>query len=227
MPRLMIVFSVLLTCLFALCVGVVCAQPRDDRVLRQFLFAGCENAESAACWGGIVPGETTLYAALARLQEHPWVGVINQQGDGRFTYVYWQWNDQHPAFLRENDFVYPAFFYAQGGVVSFLAIPTLLSYAELFYVMGTPQNGLMRVDSPASNPAGGRTVALSPNSHFAASWHRSQLVVESHFDCPSSSKTFWSAPITLSLFSATLLGNVPFGVYDVNQWLYHAPCPRT
>src|SRR5262245_29374883 len=101
MARPLVASTLLLTVLFAACIGVIRAQPYDDADLRAFLTPGDDCR--MPCFLGIRPGVTTLEEAAGILQAHEWVGDITIEnyphGDMPWGFVRWNWNGQQPAFL--------------------------------------------------------------------------------------------------------------------------------
>lgn len=74
--RLLLKIALLLTLFFAACIGLIRAQPYDDRELHEFLTPpdGCP----APCWQGIHPGETRLNTAAAIIEAMPGVHPIER-----------------------------------------------------------------------------------------------------------------------------------------------------
>ena len=95
-PLIKLVF--LLTLLFAVCIGVIRAQPYDDSQLRAVLAPpeGCPMP----CWQGIRPGVTPLGEARAILQSIPWVTDVELSGDVNVGVQYasltWMWSGDQP-----------------------------------------------------------------------------------------------------------------------------------
>lgn len=74
--RPLLTAALLLTLLFAACIGLIHAQSYDDSGLRAFLAPpeGCP----APCFMGIRPGVTTVEEAIAVLEAHEWIDTVSR-----------------------------------------------------------------------------------------------------------------------------------------------------
>ena len=95
MIRLLGRFSVILSALFALVIGLIHIRPYDSSDLRA-IFAS--EACSRPCWQQIQPGLTTADEALALLQADAWVNNIEHGGD----WIRWSWSGQQPALVNSE-----------------------------------------------------------------------------------------------------------------------------
>jgi hypothetical protein len=74
--RLLFSSAILLTLLFAACIGIIRAQPYDNSDLSAFLTPpeGCPMP----CFMGIRPGVTTVEEAIAILEAHEWIDTVSR-----------------------------------------------------------------------------------------------------------------------------------------------------
>jgi hypothetical protein len=224
------VIILLLTSIFSAAVGAIRAQADDSEHIRTFMTAGCAG-QTEPCWGGIVPGSTTASRALSLLQAHPWVAEAVFEETRWAGYISWAWAPDAPGWLRDADRldIQPGL-WVTNGVVSYLTVPTYLAYGAYEHALGAPEHGIMQVVSrdlamQTAALAVSGTVREITNAYFLAAYDDSQLVIETHFNCPAPARAFWSAPVTVSLFSDSLMQGVPFDDYDFGAWLYDDPCP--
>lgn len=230
MGRTVFTVMLMLLALFALAVGVIRAQADDSAQIRAFMRDGCED-ESEPCWSGILPGTTTAEGALTLLMRHPWVQNPTFEETRWAGYMTWRWAPAAPAWLREADQlgIQPGL-WVTNDVVSYLTVPTYLPYGAYEQALGAPRHGILQVVSrdlaiQTAVLAVSGTMRDITNAYFLAAYNQSQLVIETHFNCPAPARAFWSAPVTISLFSDNLMQGVPFDDYDFAGWLYDDPCP--
>jgi hypothetical protein len=120
------------------------AQPYDDTDVRAFLMPPADCA--APCFLGIRPRVTAVQKAVKLLQQHEWIGEVDDfdpipRTDSRSvifaTRVDWTWNGQQPAWLGpEQDSM--LFFYPTVGRVDKIIIETGLTVGAVQYVLGRP-----------------------------------------------------------------------------------------
>lgn len=175
----------LLSTLFALFISVVNARPYNNPDLRIFL----QEAQSCEipCWEGIQPGVTSVSEIQLLLENHAWVREITftptTEPDSGF--VTWTW-DQPPASLIDTT--------RQGeagindGIVSWLQIPTAVSFGDVWLTMGPPSLG--------------RTVVMRRPTHFVrhyAAYDAVSVQVRYTIPCAWSPGDLWQTQVSLWL----------------------------
>jgi hypothetical protein len=120
------------TLFFAVCIGLIRAQPYDDSELRVFLTPpdGCP----IPCFLGIRPGVTALDGALAALRTHAWVEDVTFSAA---EVVHWTWNGQQPTGVvdaREGGFV----LLGEDNIVSVIVLRTTIRFGDVWLMYGQP-----------------------------------------------------------------------------------------
>jgi|GEM_PF-3166229 hypothetical protein len=228
--RRFLLFTILLCLCFFCALGVIRARQYDDADLRAFLYDGCADAipTHAPCWQGIRPGVMRFDEAVALLEAHLWIGDLTINESLSASYVSWTWSGAQPAFLNNEVGHEPPSLWATNSHVSFITLPTTMTYGELERLIGAPDDGVFQVfrtqDRPLTQTGGQVTGEESNTRHFAA-YDDTQMVIETRLTCPAPALLFWDAPVTFTIFSSGLMRDVPFGTYDLSAWLYDSPCP--
>jgi len=191
MARPLLAPTLLLTLLFAACIGVIRARPYDATDLRAFLTPADDC--SMPCFIGIRPGVTTLDEAAAILQAHEWVGDITVEnyphGDMPWGFVRWNWNGEQPTFLTTPDNPDMQFVRSESGVVADIIVHTSIHLADAWLIYGSPSRAV---------------VDVQPSSVYGAQLFNSNGYPElgfallSYRPCPTTLKTFWSAPVFIT-----------------------------
>jgi hypothetical protein len=127
-----------LSLLFAITISAVNARPYDNPDLRAFLQAAHEC--TLPCWGGIRPGVTGLSEIQIVLGNHEWVREVTfTPTTGPDTgFMTWRWRDPVTGVIDATQ---------QGeagisdGVVTWLQIPTVMAFGDVWLTMGPPQRG--------------------------------------------------------------------------------------
>lgn len=129
---------VILSLLFALCIGAVNARPYDNSDLRMFLQAvhGCD----LPCWEGIRPGVTGLSEMQLLLMNHAAVRdvVFTPTTDPDSGFITWQWRDLRMGVIDTD---------RQGeagitdGVVIWVQLPTVAAFGDVWLTLGPPHWG--------------------------------------------------------------------------------------
>ncbi len=137
MIRLLLRLLALLIAAFALAVGAIIAQPRDDAAMRAF-FAPPEGCASP-CFLGLRPGVTSRDDAVDILSAHPWISLIDGGDEG----LAWTWNGQQPAFVdRYRSGFLLAHVDFTDGVVSSIHVPTTTRWADFYVLFGKPDRAI-------------------------------------------------------------------------------------
>jgi len=135
-----------LTLTFTAFVGLIHAQPYDNREVRAFLLPP-EDCR-APCFMGIRPGVTTLFQARALLESHDWVSDVRVRsnftapGNGpRPVQVIWDWSGRQPSWI--NDHVTGLLRVdSNTNTVSSLSVPTRIPLAHVWLLLGRPPQAL-------------------------------------------------------------------------------------
>ncbi|MBI1258683.1 MAG: hypothetical protein GC204_14540 [Chloroflexi bacterium] len=158
---------------FALTVGAIVAQPRDDAAMRAFFAPppGC----AAPCFIGIRPGVTTYDQALAILRAQPWIDGIKDESNA----LSWTWNGTQPGFVSdfENNFLLARIDFAN-GVVESIRVPTTTRWADFYFLFGAPDRFVLFSGS-------------APSVHYRiydAAYFTHGFEVETTLRCPINSR---------------------------------------
>lgn len=183
---------------FALAVGAIAGQPRDNADIRAFFSApdGC----TAPCFLGIHPGVTRRDEALAVLQAQPWITGLQDDGDS----IKWMWNGRQPAFISQLD----SRFYAgrvdfRDELVTSISLPTAVRYGDFLALFGTP-------DATASvNNYGPSSISITRTFGF----FDAGFEIEFTFRCPVRTRQdMWSKMVIVTY------PNRPPSQYDVDRY---------
>jgi len=177
MVRIFLPTAFAATALFAALVGLIRAQPFDDRQVRDFLAFLDECA--APCWQGVRPGVTTTTSALVLLEAHNWVSGVDEHiwfstpGSSLFS---WLWNGQQPHWINDQR---PGVMTTRLNRIQSIKISTHISLGELWLSM-PEQERIERLDQLAGTageyivryPARGfeAHIPLSCPLHLGAFW---------------------------------------------------------
>ena len=104
---------------FAVLLGVLRSQPRDDTDLRAFVTFPERCA--TGCFMGLRPGFTPIDTAIRALERNGWVSEVRNavsQASGSGD-VSWQWSDQTPGVINR---AYAGRLSARNGVVTAIII---------------------------------------------------------------------------------------------------------
>lgn len=172
MSVLFVRLFLVLTLLFTAAVGLVRAQPRDDRALRGFLEPEPDNCERP-CWQGIRLGRTSVDSAEAILRQHPWVD--STRFAVRIESLVLTWSGAQPAFLPNDERGFVAV--REGSSVEAVMLPTVIPFGDLVLTLGLP-NRLYTF------PNGSSIVAVYPTAN---------LEITLDAACPLNTATLWSA----------------------------------
>ncbi len=189
--------ALLLIILSMAATGLSRALPYNDDALRALLDAPVDCA--APCWSGIRPGVTPAQDAIALLKANPWVADIHalsedEASTGRDAII-WSWKDAKPFPVDSG---YGGVLGIEHGIVNDITLPTLVTLAETWLMLGLPSRGAtIRGGYPYAEydldtigyPARGLTL---------------QLTIKR----PITFSNYWGAPVTF-VFQSTSLGG-PF-----------------
>lgn len=130
-----LVFSVL----FSASVHLVNARPYTNAALVNFLAAPTTCV--TPCWFGIRPGITGLSTLKNQLEGHDWIGEISFTAttDPDSGFVVWDWRDA-PAGLIDTSRQGTAGVHE--GLVTWLQIPTMFAFGDIWLTNGPPISGL-------------------------------------------------------------------------------------
>jgi hypothetical protein len=165
--------SVALALLFALTLGALLAQPRDDTAMRAF-FAPPQDC-ATPCFLGIRPDVTTYDQALAILRAQPWIDTIKDETDA----LSWTWNGKQPSFVSDFD---SNFLLARidflNGVVNSIRIPTTTHWADFYFLFGAPDHSVL-------------LSGAAPSTHFRvfdAAYFTQNFEIQTTLRCPINSR---------------------------------------
>jgi hypothetical protein len=200
--RFLLKIALLLTMIFALCIGLIRARPHNDGELRAFLTPpeGCPMP----CFMGIRPGVTTAAEAIAILEAHEWVAevyIYRSLDYGQIDLINWNWNEKKNPLIDQSRM---ASIHAIDRVVADISIPTTFSLGETWLVWGQPGDtsyvvGLGSEDAPLY-------------LQIFSSYSELPLNITTSMNCPYF-PILWHSPVVLTLHN----GENPFGVLLVEQ----------
>ncbi len=184
-------FLLVIPCLLIIFTGMVLfiqARPYDDSQLRELLMPDdCD----APCFMGIRPGVTTADAALEILKTHPWVAsyeILHEPPSSPPYVVYWEWNGQQPAFLREDARPQMILTYDRVQMVESVLVDTTIPVGYAYLMLGT-----------ADGTYSGRSVTLRNSVLINALFDDPLVLIYTTIPCPVSYSKFWNAPMSLEL----------------------------
>ena len=178
----------LFTLLFAACIGLIRAQPYDDSELRAFLTP---DDCPMPCIMGIRPGVTTMEEAMAILESHESVilvnnhTVVNNQSvpPKAFGDITWEWSGLQPSLIDKN--VVGQLWIDQGQVAR-MSIGTRIRLGDIWQLLGQPQHGdVFGSDTDDTLRA------------LQATYTNIPLGIEAISYCPINATTFWQAPLRI------------------------------
>ena len=214
MIRLMVQGMTSLALGFALALGAIAAQPRDDAAMRAFFAPpNC----SAPCFLGIRPGVTTVQQAIALLQAHPWVTGIGDAGreppshPQDYSNIVWNWNGQQPDFLAAGDADDPPYLHINNGIVQYIRLVTRIPYGDAWLTIGAPTRETLIV--------GGDSAIQS------ASYLGGKLVFDSKIVCPMKPGVVWNTPISITYSDGSTTAYYSQSVFHLDRAYYHSKCP--
>jgi hypothetical protein len=194
-PLLKLTFLLILV--FAVCIGLIRAQPYDDSELRAFLTPpdGCPMP----CFMGIRPGVTTADEALAILETHEWVGEIytfNNGMTGELDYMNWDWTGKQSNLIQAATDTYPNIgsLRITDGTVTDINVPTLISLGDIWLLWESQMNFFTLVrgldeDDPTT---------LIYYNRFSS--HHASIAISTA--CPYF-PTFWNSAVAITLGDLT------------------------
>ncbi len=190
-----------LAVVFTLFIGVIRAQPYDDRALRMFLLPpeGCP----APCWMGIRPGVTHVDEAIRLLEAHEWIEAVRKSG----AFYDLRWSGAQPDWI-DTDFA--NHFRASALIVESIRLRTHLTIGTVFLTMGRPQGGVM--NSPL-NFAGLR---------HTARYNVNGMEINSLTTCPIEQDSVWRTTVEIH-YRDRAIHYQPYR-YNLSDWLKAGPC---
>jgi hypothetical protein len=213
--RGMLKLAIFISAIYVVCVGVVAAFPYDASALNLLLES--ENCDVAACWQGIEPGVTTADEAVALLENHPWIGMV----DYRFGEINWQWNGTQPAIF---DATKPLFHgrmlldQIENPTLDSLSIPTHATFGDFWLALGEPD--YLTILTPGGTPRPSALIII-------AGYQERDFFLLGFMDCPIHALGFWQASVTVAYGRPEL----PFNpLYEANdgafpKWLFRNLAP--
>jgi hypothetical protein len=186
MIRLTLGIMLALALLFGATLGAMRAQPYDDGGLwAQLAPPDCAQP----CFLGIRPGTTTRVEALALLNAHPWVDLVNLPDDQTIS---WTWNGSQPPFLHAAG--EDSRLYLQRGIVHAIGVRTAARMGDVKIVFGTP-------DITYYFNWYTRDSFKNYYSYFEQHgvYFGSQFEAASTTVCPVSQRGMWELPVMLAL----------------------------
>jgi hypothetical protein len=184
---LVLKLALILTLIFAVCIGLIRAQPYDDSELRAFLTPpdGCPMP----CFMGVRPGVTTADEAIAILEAHEWVEGTNFNQNAIFIT---QWTGLQPNFVETSYRSYQV--NLREGVVSSIAVTTTISAADIQLLLGVPTFVQFSISELLSTSIS-HTMVRSFYSNNFLQFDASSL------PCPLSVESFWKSYVTMLVLS--------------------------
>jgi len=205
LSRLLSKIILVIASLFAVCIGLIHAQPYDDSELRAVLTPpdGCPMP----CFMGIRPGVTTLEEAGLILTTHSWVRGVRafyNSRTGETTMLQWAWNGSQPDWIDGSK---PAYVYGgESHTILSLTIETAIPFGDLWLGLGKPDRGaLQRV--------GGFVGVMVQN----AGYFNGSFGARSEFPCPVRRDEIFHAPVSIS-FVADVNALVGDQDYSLSDW---------
>ncbi len=127
--RVLLRASILLSLLFAGCIGIIRAQPYHV-VLRDLLYSGdCQKP----CWHGIRPGSTSVVEAILLLRADAWVlGDSIERIDRRLR---WQWSGAQHELIDASE---PGILIVSNEHVFAVHLPLKVGMGDLQLSFGRP-----------------------------------------------------------------------------------------
>ncbi len=191
--------ALILNVIFMTLIGVNWLQPYDSSALEN-LLASIEGCESI-CWLDIRPGYSTLPTLQGTLSHHEWVGgqEFNPSIRPNSGALVWTWNLPPDVPI---DPTRRGIAGLQVGIVSYIQLPTNLTFGEFWLARGQPLSG--------------QTLGLGsgqfPNSlrHYVAYDAGGTLQVRTIVQCPFSSVALWHAPVDVWLGSESDIALAPY-----------------
>jgi hypothetical protein len=180
MLRFLLNLSLLSSTLFALAIGVIRAQPYDDGGLRGFLFnsPGCETIpDDEPCFIGIRPGVTTADEAVAILEAHEWVGIVNDFGG----VINWRWSGRQPFLIDDADM--GTLFVGNGNIQRVEIGYTFIKLGDLSILLGIPKSVM--------------TSTFGSRLDFYVEYIENGLIANVMLSCPSHQLYFWLSAVNV------------------------------
>ncbi|MBZ0293414.1 MAG: hypothetical protein K8L99_12680 [Anaerolineae bacterium] len=179
-------YGVIASSLFALCIGLIRAQPYRDDPLRHLLQspANCPKP----CWHHIRPGETTTEEFIRLLQTDPWVQSESIERFDR-NKLCWQWSGMQPALI---DSTTPGQAVLSNGRVFSLTLPLNIGMGDLQLLFGAPFWG-----------SRGR---YQHEAFIQYSYPREHLTLLIEVDCPMARQSYWHIQPTITLSQGPMRG---------------------
>lgn len=149
------------------------------------------------CWAGIQTGVTTWQEALAILEAHPWIGVVDSQlrpahidepGYERGIII-WLWSGTQPAWLATDQ---GSRLDIMGGLVSDITLFTRLPLADVWLALGPPEYAALLPQNFVVT-----TAAQGPVRSFQGSYTTPRLDVTADWPCPMGLHARWWQPVTI------------------------------
>lgn len=180
----------------------------------------CCRPRAAPCWQGIRPGVTTLDGAVALLQTNRWVERVVVDTDSPFTFIYLDWNERAPDFIRNASDRLPMYMWVRRGIIQLIVIPTLIPYGEVWSLLGEPSSGVFAVSGYRDT----LTLGSRPNTRHSAVYYGGHVIVDTRVFCPVNPALFWNAPAMITYNSDLTEPLIADKPYDLADWLFSAPC---
>lgn len=208
MVRLLLRLTLALMVVFTLAVGLIRAQPYDDRAARAFLS---QSEACAPCFMGIRIGQMTTEQVMTWLDQHPWVNKLiltPRSGSIWGGTINWDWSGQQPGWI---DAAHEGSIWTQGHVAQFVRFQTALTFGDLWLAFDQPPEGTLRVER---STAGGKRIV-----HYAA-YSDQNFVAGFTLPCPLRPADFWHHPVQIQFYD----GQGQFNDYDLRGWANRVSC---
>jgi hypothetical protein len=180
--RLLFTVTLLLTLLFAACIGLIRAQPYDDMELRAFLAPpeGCP----APCFMGIRPGVTSAEEAIAILEGHDWIDTVSRyeatEGVGLVSLTA-TWSGRQPDLI---DNVFVLWLSIRENTITNIYLRSRIPLGRIHLLLGAPDLSQAFDDSLETS---------STTVSYLGEYHDLDLFFLSLTPCPI--KSVWTLPV--------------------------------
>ena len=180
--------ALLFNMLFTTLIGINGLRPYHNQTLEN-LLGSIESCETI-CWSGIRPGFTSLSALRQELSNHAWVGgqEYNASTPPNSGALVWTWNLPPDVPLDESRRGIAGL---RVGIVTYIQLPTRLTYGEFWLARGQPLRGqTLGLGSGRSYNSLRHYVAYSAGDEFQV-----RIIVT----CPFNAVSIWNAPVDIWL----------------------------
>lgn len=204
MTRVFLTLGIASVTLFAAAIGVIHLPPYSDADVSLLLHS--EDDCVAPCFLGIHPGETSAAAAVALLDNHPWVGEVYPL----MSDVDWLWSGRQPAVFDTGSSFFQGRIEVHKAAVDTIVVRTHLRNGDWRLALGEPD----------------RIILLSPDEPswrafiYIAVYDRYQLYLLNFLDCAATPEIFWNAPTDVAFREPRLSFVERLELTRMPDWLF-------